>query len=122
MPSLPALRGRGPEQAAIAAALDGALAGRGAVLVVEGPPGYGKTRLLAEAAERAGERGFAVAAAAGTRGTRMSPMATLVAALFAEHEPLLDRAALDDLDQRPEARYWLLDEIETLLEQASRTR
>jgi DNA-binding CsgD family transcriptional regulator len=122
MPSLPTLRGRDAEQATIAAALDGASAGRGGAILVDAPPGFGKTRLLAEAAAMAQARGFAVAAGAATRGTRISPMATLIAALFSEPDPLLDRAALDDLEQRPEARYWLLDEIETLLEQASRER
>src|SRR5271168_5250110 len=44
------LRGRDSELAVIRERLSGALAGRAAVVVVEGRAGLGKTRLLAEAA------------------------------------------------------------------------
>ncbi|WP_448625817.1 helix-turn-helix transcriptional regulator [Geodermatophilus sp. URMC 64] len=51
---------REAEVEAIVAALDGAATGRGGVLVVEGPAGIGKTRLLDAARAAAGERGFRV--------------------------------------------------------------
>jgi len=55
---------RDDELGRIEALLDGARAGDGAVLTLEGPPGIGKTRLLEAAAERAG--GLTVARAAGS--------------------------------------------------------
>jgi hypothetical protein len=56
-----ALIGRERERAALDAALDEAVAGRGSLLLATGEPGIGKTRLLEEAARAAAQRGFAVA-------------------------------------------------------------
>src|SRR5688572_8099446 len=47
---------RNAELACIAELIDGALDGSGSILVVEGPPGIGKTRLLQSAQELATER------------------------------------------------------------------
>ena len=52
--------GRGPELAALLAALESAVAGEPAVVLVGGEAGVGKTRLVEEAAERARERGVRV--------------------------------------------------------------
>jgi DNA-binding CsgD family transcriptional regulator len=54
---LPTLE-RETELDCIAAALDGAAAGAGCLVVIEGPAGIGKTRLLADARALAGVRGF----------------------------------------------------------------
>ena len=51
---------RGAELVAIAARLDAATTGRGALLVLEGPAGIGKSSLLAAAGELAGARGMRV--------------------------------------------------------------
>jgi MoxR-like ATPase len=50
---------------AIGGAFDRLAAGAGALLVVEGPAGIGKTRLLVEAARLAGARGLLVRHARG---------------------------------------------------------
>jgi DNA-binding NarL/FixJ family response regulator len=47
------LHGRGAEQAAVAALLDGARAARGGSLVLRGEPGVGKSALLDDAVARA---------------------------------------------------------------------
>jgi DNA-binding CsgD family transcriptional regulator len=60
-----ALLERDAELAALAARLDGARAGGGALLVVEGPPGIGKTSLLTVAAQAARERHMTVLHACG---------------------------------------------------------
>jgi DNA-binding CsgD family transcriptional regulator len=49
------LQGREDERARIAALVDGARAGRGGALVLRGQPGVGKSTLVADAADRAGE-------------------------------------------------------------------
>ncbi|BBX27199.1 ATP-binding protein [Mycolicibacterium alvei] len=54
------LVGRRPEMASLDAALDGALAARGGVVNVVGPPGIGKSRVAREAAILASGRGFQV--------------------------------------------------------------
>ena len=45
----PPVRGRDSEVKQIADAVSAVARGRGGVLIIEGPPGIGKTRLLAEA-------------------------------------------------------------------------
>src|SRR5262245_26512063 len=52
--------GRERELRALLAALDDALAGRGRLVLLEGEPGIGKTRLADELAARARERGAGV--------------------------------------------------------------
>src|SRR4051812_13099473 len=54
------LVGRARELAAISAALDEALAGRGRLILLAGEPGAGKTRLADEVAGLAAGRGVAV--------------------------------------------------------------
>src|SRR4051812_40530133 len=56
---------RDAELAAIAGTLDDALAGRGNVLLIEGPGGIGKSSLLAAAVTAARERGLRVLRARG---------------------------------------------------------
>ncbi len=56
-----AIVGRTAELARVERALAEARAGRGALLLLTGPPGIGKSRLAAAAADRAAERGMRVA-------------------------------------------------------------
>ena len=60
------LHEREPESRAIVDALDEVVAGRGHVVVVEGPAGIGKTSLLELAGDAARERNVAVAGARGS--------------------------------------------------------
>jgi DNA-binding CsgD family transcriptional regulator len=68
---------RTDELALIDAALQAALDGRGALTLVEGPPGIGKTELLAAAAARARERGMRVLTARGGELERSFPYAVV---------------------------------------------
>src|SRR5271154_479302 len=90
--------------------------GRGSVTVIEGPPGSGKTRLLAEAVDIARGRGTLVASGGAARGDRVVPMGALLNSLLGGPEPLLDPASFRDLRTLPELRYWLIQEIEEMLE------
>ena len=54
------LLGRAAERPAIAAAVESACSGAGSALLVEGVAGIGKTRLLANACERAAKAGMTV--------------------------------------------------------------
>jgi tetratricopeptide (TPR) repeat protein len=63
---LPALLERAGEMAAVDAATATAAGGGGRVMVVEGPPGIGKTSVLAEARSRASASGFRVLQARGS--------------------------------------------------------
>ena len=59
--SRPGYRDRAREWRVVTRLLRAAGAGRGGVLLVEGPSGIGKSRLLAEAVEAAAKRGFMIA-------------------------------------------------------------
>src|SRR6185312_257727 len=93
--------------------------GIGSVVVIEGGPGFGKTRLLREA--------FAAAIDLGIRGghgmadplDRVVEFAPLLEALFENDPPLFDRRLLSDQHAAPEQRFWLLQDLEALLERAA---
>jgi DNA-binding CsgD family transcriptional regulator len=113
------LRGRNGELVVIGERLAAARQGRGAVLFVQGRAGFGKTRLLAEAAAMAGRAGIRAGFGAVQASDQVVPMGGLVAALFDGREPLVDPAARHRLHFLPEQRYWLLEELESLLEEAA---
>src|SRR5712671_7199089 len=116
---VPPLRGRDAEMAAIDAALGGARDGRGSVLLVEGGPGLGKSRLLEEAVRLAGRAGVRAAVGRADVDDTVVPMGPLMAACFGGSAPLLDRSDLSALRALREDRYWVLLELEALLERAA---
>ena len=67
------MHGRDHEREVVLGMLRAAEAGHGGVLLVEGPPGIGKSRLLREAAEAAASRGFFVASGAGEQAPELMP-------------------------------------------------
>jgi DNA-binding CsgD family transcriptional regulator len=93
--------------------------GAGAVVLVEGEAGMGKSRLLAEAVRVARRLAFRVGAAAAEPGAGIVELAPLMTALFDGPEPLLERSGLVELHSRPEQRYWLLQDLQTMLERAA---
>ncbi|HWE63734.1 MAG TPA: AAA family ATPase, partial [Chloroflexota bacterium] len=94
-PALPPLVGRGRELAALQAFL----AGEGPpMLLLAGPPGIGKSRLLQEARDRAEAMGWQVLAAGGRRRGGQEPFAPVAEALerhIAALAPQRVRAALE---------------------------
>src|SRR5712691_2020703 len=115
----PPLRGRDAEMAAIDAALGAARDGRGSVLLVEGGPGLGKSRLLEEAVSLAGRAGVRAAVGCADVDDNVVPMGPLMSACFGGDAPLLDRSDLSSLRAPREDRYWVLLELEALLERAA---
>ena len=91
--------GRDPELARFDAALDALGRGEPACLAVEGEPGIGKTRLLAELRRRAEDRGHVVLAGAAAEFERDLPYGVWVEALdaFVASQRLTDAALLEDL-------------------------
>jgi hypothetical protein len=76
----------------------------------------GKSRLLAEGGRIAGRMSFWVASGAAEPVESVVELAPLTSALFDGVEPPLDREALHAL---PEQRYWLLQDVQALLERAA---
>jgi DNA-binding NarL/FixJ family response regulator len=104
------LRGRDREIVAVREALDAVRGGRGACVVVEGAPGVGKSRLLAELDEMARRSGFDVVSVRADELDQYATAAALQSALQSSDGS--DRAAAATVDQR----LWLLDSITDALE------
>ncbi|MFC6160265.1 helix-turn-helix transcriptional regulator [Kribbella jiaozuonensis] len=83
------LRGRVGELKSVGSLLDSVATGCGAILLVDGAPGIGKTRLLDAAEERATHHGFSLASAHADELPRPSPLAPLFSGL--DLEPPGDR-------------------------------
>ena len=115
----PVVRGRDAELASIGVQLDRVRSGVGAVVLVEGEPGMGKTRLLAEAARVARRLAFRVGVGAAEPGAGVVELAPLMTALFDGSHPLLERSGLRELHSLPEQRYWLLQDLQAMLERAA---
>src|SRR4029077_621789 len=115
----PVVRGRDAELASIGVQLDRVRGGTGAVVLVDGEPGMGKTRLLGEAARVARRLAFRVGVGAAEPGAGVVELAPLMTALFDGSRPLLERSGWRELHSRPEQRYWLLQDLQALLERAA---
>src|SRR5580658_964205 len=113
------LRGRTAELASLREHLTRLRNGTGTSWLIEGGPGLGKSRLVQQARSAAQQAGFAVGHGVAEPGDAAVPLAALMGALFEGPEPLLDRSALPDSHAPPEQRYWLLQDIQALLEQAA---
>ena len=113
------LRGRGGELAAIGARLDEVRSGVGSVIIVEGRAGLGKTRLLDACASMAAERSFRVGRGVTEPHRRVVELDALFDALFDGDNPLVARGTLSDHHASPEQRFWLLQDIQALIEEAA---
>ncbi|MEU3613364.1 AAA family ATPase [Streptomyces sp. NPDC006872] len=113
------VRGRHEEWALVGARFDALARGSGVVLCVEGPPGSGKTRFLAEARSEGERRGFRVFWGGADPDSQFVPLAPLLGGAQAHGEPLFDIARLRDLAAAPEQRFWLLQELQERLERAA---
>ena len=115
----PMIRGRDAELAAVGDLLGRVRSGSGAVLLIEGAAGMGKSRLIGEGVRMAQRASVAVGIGAAEPWESVAELAPLLRALFDGPEPLLDRAGLSSLHAAPELRYWRLQELQSLLEGAA---
>ncbi len=112
------LRGRERELSAVRRRLAQVREGTGGVVVVEGSSGLGKTRLIDECAQIAAEFSFRVGRG-GTEPGRVIELGALFDALFEGNPPLADRRDLSDYHASREFLFWLLQDIQSLIEQAA---
>lgn len=89
------------------------------MVVVEGAAGVGKSRLLAEVASVARKLGIRVGTSAADPGETMVELAALLATLFDGAEPLLDAGDLTGFRAQSDQRFWLLRDLQQLLERAA---
>jgi len=115
----PSIRGRDAELGALGALLDRVRSGSGAVLLLEGEAGMGKSRLIGELVSMARRRSVPAGIGAAEPSESVAELAPLLRALFGGPEPLLDRAELSGLHAAPEQRYWRLQDLQSLLERTA---
>jgi DNA-binding CsgD family transcriptional regulator len=113
------LRGRDAQLAALDRCLAGAASGASAVTIIEGGPGLGKSTLLRAALASAADQGFRTGHGTSDPIEAVVDLAALTEALFAGDPPLLDRAELPEAHASLEQRFWLLQDIQGLLERAA---
>ncbi|MFI8933222.1 AAA family ATPase [Streptomyces sp. NPDC053474] len=117
----PPLRGRQAELAFVEARLDALARGEGGVVLVEGPAGSGKSRVLQEASASARRRGTRVFHGGADPEDQFVPLGPLLDGLLTGAAPLSDAARLRDLATVPGQRFWLLQELGDRLREAART-
>ena len=113
------IHGRDADLALIRAKLECLGEGAGAVVIVEGGAGMGKSRLLTEVQRMGRSLGVATGSSAAEPDTSVVELAALLSALFDGHEPLLDRRELPNLRALPDQRFWLLQDLQQVLERAA---
>jgi DNA-binding CsgD family transcriptional regulator len=113
-PSWPGWRGRSGEWCTAVGLLGAAEGGRGGVLLIEGAPGMGKSRLLCRAADLAAHAGFAILQGAADELSQLRPLAPLTSALGESAESLLPGRA--DGSDIVDLRSLLIDELRARLE------
>jgi DNA-binding CsgD family transcriptional regulator len=113
------LRGRDPQLAALDRRLVEADSGTGSVVIIEGGAGIGKTTLLRAAVTRAAHLGFRTGSGTADPIDAVVDVAVLIEALFDGESPLLDRSEFPSTHASPEQRFWLLQDIQGLLERAA---
>ncbi|AEY86032.1 putative regulatory protein [Streptomyces hygroscopicus subsp. jinggangensis 5008] len=115
----PRVRGRDEELAFLGARFDALAEGRGGVVCIEGPPGSGKTRLLAEVQRMAVERRLRLFRGGADPDGQFVPLGPLLDGLSTGSGSLFDADRLRSLAAAPEQRFWLLQELQDRLEQVA---
>ncbi|WP_127504761.1 ATP-binding protein [Actinoplanes solisilvae] len=113
------LRGRESALALIDRRLADLRDGHGNVLLLDGGPGIGKTRLLDELRSRTNRAGLPVLRAEAVDGQQNVRFALLVAAVFGAQPPITEVQHVRDADRRGDLGYWLVHELTEGLRRAS---
>ncbi len=112
------LRGRSDAMSqALGALRRAARTGQGALVVISGEPGIGKSAVLRAVVEQAARAGFVVGSGKAEQGDQIAPGAPLLMSLRSGPQPLVtgdDFASLAPLYDKP---LWLVDRIGALLEE-----
>src|SRR3984957_20162149 len=100
-PARTPLRGRSQEVDVIRRRLEETCTGTGSVILIEGSPGLGKTRLVEECAGVARGMSFQVGRGTTEPGRSVDELHALFDALFDGHPPLADRQTMSSLTPFP---------------------
>jgi len=117
--ALAPLRGRGDELDVVDDAIATLVEGTGSLLVIEGPPGIGKSRLLAEVRRRLAANSVDTVSGKAFEDQQAVPFALLFSALADANQSLVDVSALKTLGVGAEGRYWVVRDLEAALAAAA---
>ncbi|WP_319451051.1 MULTISPECIES: helix-turn-helix transcriptional regulator [unclassified Mycobacterium] len=116
------LRGRSEAMSqALSALRRAARTGQGALVVISGEPGIGKSAVLRAVVEQAGRSGFIVGSGKAEHGDQIAPGAPLLVSLRSGPQPLLPGDAFASLAPLYDKPLWLVDRIGALLEELAAT-
>jgi DNA-binding CsgD family transcriptional regulator/tetratricopeptide (TPR) repeat protein len=116
------IRGRVGELVVIDELITGLRAGSGSVLVIEGPPGIGKSRLLSEVNVRGAAAGARVVPAKAFEDQQTVPFAPLLAAFLRGDPPIGREETLRNLAIEADLRYWMVRELQAAIGAVARTQ
>lgn len=121
--SRPGLRGREAELDRLRALVETVRDGEGgAIALLLGEPGIGKTALLQETVSRARAHGFLVSHGSAEELHELAPLASLASGLLHGDPPLLSGTDLADLAGRHDQRIRLVERLAQLIEERSAGR
>ena len=108
---IPPIRGRAGELKVIGALVTALVGGRGGVLVIEGPPGIGKSRLLTEVMALADQGGVRTLFGEAFEYQQTVPFFALFMATLRADPPVGDADALRRLGGSADLRYWVVRDL-----------
>ncbi|CAM5724745.1 hypothetical protein MAUB1S_03775 [Mycolicibacterium aubagnense] len=116
------IRGRADELKLIHAQLDSLRGGGGGVLVIEGAPGIGKTRLVIEAVALAHRYGVRTLRGEASEYQHNVPFYPLLTAMLGGDHPVGNTEVLRGLGRSTDATYWVVDHLQSAIgNEAGRT-
>jgi DNA-binding CsgD family transcriptional regulator len=107
----PPIRGRAGELKVIGALVTALVQGHGGVLVIEGPPGIGKSRLLTEVMALADKGGVRTLFGEAFEYQQTVPFFSLFMATLRADPPVGDADALRRLGGSADLRYWVVHDL-----------
>jgi DNA-binding CsgD family transcriptional regulator len=116
---IPPIRGRSSELDVIGALIQALVRGRGGTLIIEGPPGIGKSRLLAEAITLANSRGVRTLLGEAFESQQTLPFFSLFMATMRADPPVGDAEALRRLGSSADLSYWVVHDLQDAIHAAA---
>lgn len=108
---IPPIRGRADELKIVGELVTAVAQGRGGVLVIEGPPGIGKSRLLTEVFALADKYGVRALFGEAFEYQQAVPFFSLFMATLRADPPVGDAEALRRLGGSADLRYWVVHDL-----------